>query len=326
MGTRSHGKKTGTARLRRQDIAKNTMKILDRGFYEVLVKDDEREEKKAKVVSIAQEQVFAVANTILYKPKQAVGDRHLGEKKERDGNPVNTTFQVTALTTLDAVRKLVEADAGVPTDNKKGSSCCCLNFASAKNPGGGFLSGAQAQEESIARASGLGPCLDQKSTMEGYYQPNRKARAPFYTDTIIYSPDVPVFKHEDGSGMETPILVSFVTAPAVNAREAKKKAGWKNSNQDLVETTMRRRIRKVLEIAEHHGHDTLVLGAWGCGVFGNDPRDIARWFSEELKAFPSPFEKVIFAIYAKSDDDVNLRAFRAQFLPRPRRDPRPRRG
>lgn len=55
-------------------------------------------------------------------------------------------------------------------------------------------------------------------------------------------------------------------------------------------------------IALAHGHQNIVLGAWGCGVFRNDPKDIARYFKEVIFAeFADRFQKIVFAIYAKDE-------------------------
>ena len=73
------------------------------------------------------------------------------------------------------------------------------------------------------------------------------------------------------------------------------------------------RARRVLQVAAHQGHRTLVLGAWGCGVFRNDPREVAEAFSQALEALPGAFTRVVFAVYERSGEVPNLRAFRERF-------------
>src|SRR5260370_3977443 len=85
-----------------------------------------------------------------------------------------TTFEVVNCTTLEAARALWSADKGVDV--------LCLNFASAKHPGGGFLGGARAQEESLARSSGLYPCI---ARMQGMYQANKQFGSCPYTHHMI---------------------------------------------------------------------------------------------------------------------------------------------
>jgi len=306
------------------EIAANTLEILNQGWYHY--GDQGRyhygnqgwthscyDNDEVKVV-ISQQQKRAVAETILYTP--SVGKLQQGDKKplkKGKQNNYETVIEVNDLTSLDAMRKLAREEqkerGGKEASETQQPSILCLNFASGKNAGGGFLRGSVAQEESIVRASGLYPCLLQES-MQDYYRANQAAQAPFYTDHMIYSPNVPVFKNEDGSLMEKPILVSFVTAPAVNISIVPKRKGKGGlGNHSMVETIMRRRIAKVLQIAKEHRHECLVLGAWGCGVFGNDPKKVASWFSKELKSFE--FKKVVFAIY--SSNRQFLRAFEWQF-------------
>ena len=170
-------------------------------------------------------------------------------------------------TTLVAAHRLVD----------DGYRPAALNFASAKNPGGGFLSGARAQEESLARSSALFACLDGNPM----YEFHRTRRDPKYTDYAIYSPDVPVIRADDGTLLDEPYLCSFITCPAVNAKVVLKRDPSRRSE---IRKAMDTRVNKVLAIAAIHGHEALVLGAWGCGVFGNDGREIA-----DLMGMLTPF-------------------------------------
>jgi uncharacterized protein (TIGR02452 family) len=182
-----------------------------------------------------------------------------------------------------------------------------LNFASARNPGGGFLSGSQAQEESLARASGLYASISQ---MTDYYEANRRNKSALYTDHMIYSPRVPVFRDDDDRLLEEPWTVAMITAPAVNAGVVR--ANEPGSVSQIAET-MDRRIASVLGLAAHHGHDALVLGAWGCGVFANDPQEIAELFASHLLGegrFARAFSEVVFAVFDRKGRILNAFAER----------------
>jgi len=172
-----------------------------------------------------------------------------------------------------------------------------LDFSSARNPGGGFLKGAGAQEESLARSSGLYPCLLECIEM---YEHNRRYKSCLYSHHMIYSPNVPVIKDDNGELLEDFYAVSFISAPAVNAGVVKKREqDW----EEKVEEAMKERLRRILSVAVHHGHDTLVLGAFGCGVFQNDPRHVASWFKELLSgSFNGAFARVAFAILEKKGE------------------------
>ncbi len=266
-------------RNQRRNIGENTLEILKQNHYT---------NELGELVDLTKIQQRAIANTKLYPP--ALSDE-LCAKRPTSATKYKTTFHVVKETTLNSVRNLV--DLGL-------SNVVYLNFASAKNPGGGFLGGSQAQEESIARATGLYPCL--LSAFE-YYDVNRNFASCFYTDHMIYSPNVPIIKNEEGLTLKEPVLASVITAPAVNSGVVRKKEPERANEIELV---MKRRMEKVLAIAIENGHKDMVLGAWGCGVFRNDPLDVARWFKETIvEKFTNEFENIVFAIYAREDRFIN---------------------
>jgi uncharacterized protein (TIGR02452 family) len=260
---------------KRVSIAEDTLKIIENGFFTAPNGDK---------ISIQAAQTAAVAQTVVYKPADL--DKLL--EKPVQNKHFKTFFEVTGETSLDAVRRLLD----VENEN----NILCLNFASAKNAGGGFLTGAQAQEESIARATGLYPCL-LKAT-QSYYELHRRMKSCVYTDTMIYSPDVPIFKTELGSNLDNLQKVSLITSAAVNTGVVLRQ---EPNNISLIEPLMRQRIQKVLVLAAERGHEVLVLGAWGCGVFQNDPEKVAFWFKEALETrFENCFKRIVFAVYSNN--------------------------
>ena len=192
-----------------------------------------------------------------------------------------TKISVTGESTIDALRRLA---AG-------GGHVGCLNFASAKNPGGGFLGGAQAQEESLARSSALYPCLQ---VQPEHYARNKANRSALYLDLAIYSPGVPFFRDDEGGWFAAPVLCSVITCAAPNAGALRQHGRFDASE---VEATLRTRAAFVLAIARDEGIEDLVLGAWGAGVFGNDPVVVARAFADLLRGpFDRTFRSVVFAV------------------------------
>src|SRR5204863_6786191 len=130
----------------------------------------------------------------------------------------------------------------------------------------------------------------------------------FYTNYAIYSPAVPVFKDDEGELLDEPYLCAFVTSPAVNA------GAIRDQERRLVRDEMRERIEKVLALMAGHGHDAAVLGAWGCGVFKNDPELIAELFAKALRGqFAGAFAKVVFAVLDSSDERYFIGPFAARF-------------
>ena len=256
-------------------IAADTLNILKQGYYTF----------GKEQISIDKEIQRAAAATYSYPPDSELPTIELGEK--------DTQIQVTNETTLSATERLVI---------EEGLDTVALNFASAKNPGGGFRSGARAQEESLARSSALYACLVNNEM----YTFHRQRKNPFYTNYAIYSPDVPVFKRDSGELLAQPYFCSFITAPAVNAGVVRKQ---KTKNAQQISEEMQKRIHKVLTIAALYKQEAVVLGAWGCGVFGNDSTTIAHLFYEELQLFRGVFSKVVFAIIDHSRKKQNIQPF-----------------
>ncbi|MBN1205592.1 MAG: TIGR02452 family protein [Myxococcaceae bacterium] len=268
-------------------VALETVRIVEQGGYVA---------PSGRTVSVKDAVERAVRGTVLYRPS----DFEQLVLPPPAGGPLG--IEVTPEKTGEAARRLIERE-GV-------TDVLALNFASARNPGGGFLGGAKAQEEDLARCSALYACL---ITQRDYYDVNRAESTLLYTDHLICSPGVPFFRDEQLELLERPFHASLITAPAPNAGQAlRKDPGLRPRIREVLHA----RALKVLRVAAHRGHRTLVLGAWGCGAFRNDPAEAAEAFAAGLRALPGAFERVVFAVYERGGDGPNLRAFRERFGPR----------
>lgn len=147
-----------------------------------------------------------------------------------------------------------------------------LVFGSAKNPGGGVLRGSTAQEEDIALSSTW--YFNVKDNVE-FYQLLHKDLT--YSDKMLYVNEAYVVKNELGHYI-TPKKVSFIggTAPNINGMKTK---GFP-INENYVYDILKKRIIGLLSFAELYNHKTLIVGAWGCGVFGLDSNRVADIFKE----------------------------------------------
>jgi uncharacterized protein (TIGR02452 family) len=186
------------------------------------------------------------------------------------------------------------------------SPVAALNFASATTPGGGFLTGARAQEESIARSSGLVHCLYGRQM----YARHREDLDAMYSDYVIYSPAVPVFRDDAGDLLEEAWPLSILTSPAVYGYGLEH---YEPHRLGEIPAVMRGRAKKVLAVAAAHGHRRLILGAWGCGAFGLDPAMMARIFAETLEVFGGAFDEIVFAITDWSREQRFIQPFRDVF-------------
>lgn len=206
------------------------------------------------------------------------------------GVPV-TEVQVANETTLGAARRLED----------EGKLSLALNFANGIHPGGGFLHGARAQEEVLCRSSALYATL----VGDPMYEAHRARPLPDSTDWAILSPRVPVFRLDDGTPLTVPWELDVITSAAPYAPTI----GMGRSA-----TLLRQRIHRVLAIARAYGYESLVLGAWGCGAFGNDPMQTAMDFREALEgSFDGVFRHVAFAISDWSHERRSLGPFRDVF-------------
>ena len=281
-------------REQRAKIARETVEILEKGFYQ---------NQQQETINIQEYLQAAIENSIHYSENDFSQVFSQLKKKQVKEKSNQIQFEINNETTLNVASRLV---------NQEGfDKVLCLNFASAKNPGGGFLNGSQAQEESLARATGLFPCISQIKEM---YEKNRSYSSCLYLDDMIYSPQVPVIRDNNDDLLDKPFLVSILTVPAVNAGAVRQKGKKQEIKQ--IKSTMLRRTEKLLSVAAIHNYKVLILGAWGCGVFQNNPEDVARYFHYHLlenPQFSSLFEKVVFAILDKTKDESVINAFRKIF-------------
>lgn len=212
--------------------------------------------------------------------------------------------QVTNEATLEALDRLI-VRARCPR-------VAALNFASARNPGGGWKTGAIAQEETIARASGLAATL---ARAPGYYHANRHQDSLLYTDHAIWSPAVPVFASADHDLLASPYVADIITMPAPNP------GGMVSISEQVLHDLVvvwRHRIRCVLALAIVKGVRHLVLGAWGCGAFGNDPIMVSRWFAEALhpdEPWRRGLDGITFAIFDLSRRRASFQTFQTTLAP-----------
>jgi uncharacterized protein (TIGR02452 family) len=269
-------------------IAKETLDILERGEFV---------SASGKVVNFAVEQKMAEDGTKLYRPE----DVEKLMQHTSDNKASSYSVEVTDETTQVAAYRLVKAEGC--------QDLVLLNYASARNPSGGFINGAKAQEEDLARCSGLYLCQLKQPT---YYEVNRLHDSLLYTDHIIYSPRVPWFRKRSRELLDEYFLASVITAPAPNAGQVLRRNPTAHS---AIESILRRRAGYVLAVARDNGHRSLLLGAWGCGVFCNNASIVADAFGQWLESpsFHGCFDRVVFGIYDSSKSKDTLQAFQSRF-------------
>ena len=195
-----------------------------------------------------------------------------------------------------------------------------LNFASATNPGGGVTKGSAAQEESLCRVSTLYPVLATEYLLNNFYMPNRLKNNPLHDDTVIYTPDIVIFKSDNNSPTrlkkEDFIKVDVLTCAAPNLREKPGNlynfdgnTSIKISDEELYQIHLKR-AKQILDVALVNKIDILILGAFGCGAFKNNPYVVAKAYKDILKEYKSYFDLIEFAIFTNEYNKENYLAFK----------------
>ena len=277
--------------MNRKAMAKETLEIIEKGYYEPVVKNENRQKSEKRQIVIKEYIEQSIRHSILISP---IEGNKIIEKYNACISCNKPETRVENISTVAAIRMLtMEGKTAIGV----------LNFASAKNPGGGFLNGAKAQEESLAVSSTLYPTL---IAHEEYYNENRTHRSMMYLDYGIYSPDVVFFRDETFQLTETPVRASVLTLPAVNMGQVL----LKGENVQEEKKVMRRRMKLALGIFAEQKARHIVLGAYGCGVFRNDPNEVAIWWKELLKeGMGQYFDSVFYAVLDYSKGQHCIKAF-----------------
>ena len=193
-----------------------------------------------------------VVNTVMY-------DARVMQRSDKSGNPRQFFLSADTVTAIFTAKR-----------SKDTGKVAALNFASFKNPGGMFLAGSKAQEECLCMDSTLYPVLN--SFRGTYYEPNKKLlNRSLYTDRALYTPDV-VFENE-----ECTVKADIITCAAPNKYAAQK---YQKVSDEENEKVLINRLLFIRDIVADQGVDTLILGAFGCGVFGQDPQQVAELMDE----------------------------------------------
>lgn len=189
-----------------------------------------------------------------------------------------------------------------------------LNLANPVHPGGGVRKGAKAQEEDLCRKSSLLLSLESPEAAE-YYEYNRKLHTYMGSDGMIFTPQVEIIRDEDGRLLEETVIVAVLTCAAPMVRNGKE-----GMDEDAYREMVYNRIMGMLKCAAYYGYKNLVLGAWGCGAFGNDARVMSDLFYKALKEMnfngmgeKDFFCRVDFAVLDRTTEQYNFKEFCRNF-------------
>lgn len=296
-------------REKNKEILKDTLEIIETCQYVCAGKTVHLKENAAahrKAVVITQEETVRIEKEQMLRK-----------------NPIyrNTVFSVSNRDSYDAAVGIMNSCAW--KSRRSPGKVMVLNFANPVHPGGGVRYGAVAQEEDLCRRSTLLASLECPDSRQ-FYEDHRKLTHFMASDAMLLSPSVEIFRRGDGRLMEEPVLVSVLTcaAPAIGHLEQK-------PDEKRMAEIFYQRIMAMLHVACEYGYEYLVLGAWGCGAFGNDAKLVAEQFAkafcdfrvkivdydEESHVFGSGecFRHVEFAVLDHSDNEYHYQSFRKAF-------------
>lgn len=185
---------------------------------------------------------------------------------------------------------------------------CVLNFANSVIPGGGVKFGSSSQEECLCRCSSLYSNISRVDCVNKFYAPHKAKGNVLANDDIIYTPDVVVFRRDDGKILlkQDWKMVDVITCAAPNL-------GIPLFNIEMPKEELKsihmQRGRRILEVAAANECNTIILGAFGCGAFANSPEVVADAYKTILPEFIHTFKNIEFAIFCKPGDEWNFTAF-----------------
>ena len=280
------------------EILQETLQILDTGKYRVNGKEVK--------LQLSKEQMEA-SHVLLPADVQDIGGRELNRKPAAGTCRIDCVKQDSYVAAIEMIRNR-------KTEDGQSKPVLVLNFANPVNIGGGVYKGAKAQEEDLCRRSSLLRSLETHHSLR-YYSYNRKLHTHMGSDAMIFSPEVEIFRDERGELMDYTVIVAVIScaAPMITY-----------SMEGMSESEYRRmfynRIVGVLKCAAYFGYKDLVLGAWGCGAFGNDASIVSDLFYRALTELDWDghranylFQRIVFAIRSRGEESYNFTEFKRNF-------------
>lgn len=227
---------------------------------------------------------------------------HEGFVSKVEHRSESAAIDICSGTTFDVVKRYISL-----------GKVAVLNFANPEHPGGGVQLGAMAQEECLCRSSNLFVCISNQNIYDEYYGYHRSLRSQFYTDRLIYTKNITVFKDDSLVPQMLPetewfdVDVITCAAPYLAKR--------KYTNGAALFSLFKSRIKNIFEAARDNNVDYLILGAFGCGAFKNPPLIVAEAFRQTIEEqnYCKDFKQIVFAIKQTGRECPNLDTFGRQF-------------
>ncbi len=327
------------------EILEDTLSILEKGSYE---KDGQERKLQFTPDQMRRIQVFLPDEIDEMRSRTGVSGslresrvEAAGQDKGRQAKKASCLFSCENMDALVlAQRKYFEL-------KEKGGAAhrvLVLNLASSTHPGGQTRKGASAQEEDLCRRTSLLLSLESEAAKK-YYDYNNARKTRMGSDGVMISPCVEVLKDASAEMLQEPFPISVMSCAAPNVSHAilsraeargrglrpdslresgheMIRLGLEGMTQQEYETMLYNRIQGMLLVAASQGYRHLILGAFGCGVFGNDAAVVSDAFYRAITKFSYAgkgsdqlFESIDFAVLCRPEKDYNYREFCRYFSP-----------
>ena len=280
------------------EILEDTLQILDAGHYELNGEDVK--------LQLSKERMEA-SHVLLPADVQDICNRKLTRAALPGECQISCVKQDSYVAAIEMLRGRQDAD-------RQSKPVLVLNFANPVNIGGGVYKGARAQEEDLCRRSSLLRSLETPHSLR-YYSYNRKIHTHMGSDAMVFSPEVEIFRDERGVLMDETVIVAVLTCAAPMITYS-----MEGMSESEYREMFYNRIVGMLKCAAYFGYEDLVLGAWGCGAFGNDAAIVSDLFYRALKEFDwaglhayDLFNTIVFAIRSRGEESYNYKEFNRNY-------------
>ena len=281
------------------EILQETLQILDTGKYKVNGKEVK--------LQLSKERMEA-SHVLLPADVQDICGRELNREPAAGPCRIDCVKQDSYVAAIEMTRERQNAgDQSKPV--------LVLNFANPVNIGGGVYKGARTQEEDLCRRSSLLRSLETPHSLR-YYSYNRKLHTHMGSDAMIFSPEVEIFRDECGELMDETVIVAVLTCAAPMITYS-----MEGMSESEYREMFYNRIVGMLKCAAYFGYEDLVLGAWGCGAFGNDAAIVSDLFYGALKELDwdalkvdDLFHRIVFAVRSRGEESYNFIEFKRRFV------------
>ena len=284
-------------------VLEDTLRVLGRGSYELA---GERVPLKLSREQMEEVQVFL--------PEDIRRVSEINDPAGRRAVLGRCAYGCVNIDSFSLARKRMQQYAGQIRHNGE-KPVLVLNLANPVHPGGGVRGGAKAQEEDLCRKSSLLLSLESRAA-KAYYDYNRALDSDMGSDALMIHPQVEIIKDENAQLLPETVVVAVMTCAAPILRRRPKNA----EEQAAYEQLLLQRITGMLTVAAYAGYERLVLGAFGCGAFGNDARVVSDMFYKALKEFRfngmrehDLFRSIDFAVLTRPENTYNFDEFTRNF-------------